>query len=304
MKAFNGQLCEVDRHQLSLPFAPLRITAAKAVDQLARSIEQRGQLVPVVAVSQPKTAWVLIDGYRRLAALGRCGQDLAWVEVWDCEVADALLGVLARTQTRDWQPLEEAALIRELIERFDRSQRDIARQSGRDVSWVNRRLALLDSLPEEVVEAVRVGQLSSWVASRVIGPLARANAAHATTLLAALKHQPLSTRELRVWFEHYQHANGERRQQLVEQPALFLKAWRARQTQRQAERLAQGPEGAWLADLKQIRTLSQRLREQLPQVFEPPLSPERRQRLASALAQTQHQFAELTAQFQQAGYDD
>ncbi len=304
MKTFQSELQETELHQLSRPFAPLRIIPAEAVDELARSIEQRGQLVPVVAVRQPQPPWILIDGYRRWAALRRCGQDLAWVELWDCEVAEALLLVLAKTQARRWSALEEAALIRELIERFERSQSDIARHSGRDVSWVNRRLALLEGLPEEVLEAVRTGQLSSWAASRIFVPLARAKAEHARALLQVMAQQRLSTRELSVWFEQYQRANRARREQLVGQPVLFLKAWRARQAQRQAERLALGPEGAWLADLQQVQRLSQRLREQLPAVFEPPLSPEQRQRLSGAFWQTQQQFDDLVAQFQRCGCDD
>jgi ParB/RepB/Spo0J family partition protein len=304
MKAFHSELREAELHQLSLAFAPLRISTGAAVDELARSIEQRGQLVPVVAVRQAQPPWILIDGYRRWAALRRCGQDLAWVELWDCDVAEALLLVLAKAQARRWTPLEEAALIRELIERFDRSQSDIARHSGRDVSWVNRRLALLEGLPEEVLEAVRAERLSSWAASRIFVPLARANAEHARALLETLARQPLSTRELSVWFERYQQANRVLREQLVEQPGLFIKAWRARQVQRQAERLALGPEGAWLADLKQLQTLSQRLCEQLPAVFEPPLSPAQRHRLESTFGHTQQQFATLVAQFQRYRCDD
>ena len=67
--------------------------------------------------------------------------------------------------------LEEAALIQELIERFDWSQRTIGERIGRDVSWINRRLALLSSLPEAVLTALRGGHLSSWAASRVMVPL-------------------------------------------------------------------------------------------------------------------------------------
>lgn len=304
MNALSVEFQQAELHQLRLPFAPLRIRAPQAVDALARSIDQRGQLVPMIVVADSPTAWILIDGYRRLAALHRCGQDLAWVEVWHCELAEALLLLLAKAQDRYWQPLEEAALIRELIERFERSQHDIARASGRDVSWVNRRLALLEGLPDEIVEAIRAGQLSSWAASRIFVPLARANRAHAQALLAALAKQPLSTRELQAWFEQYQCANRVLREQLVEQPGLFIKAWRARQRQRHAQRLALGPEGAWLADLQQLRTVIQRLDGQLASVFDPPPVPEQHQRLVNAFRQTQHRFEQLVAQFQRYGGND
>jgi hypothetical protein len=48
--------------------------------------------------------------------------------------------------------------------------------------------------------SVRAGRLSSWAATRIVAPLARANPEHADRLLMALSQAPLSTRELRRWF--------------------------------------------------------------------------------------------------------
>ena len=59
---------------------------------------------------------VLIDGYRRIAALRRLGRDTASVEQWTCDLTDALLGLLARTQNRPFASIEEALLIRELMQ--------------------------------------------------------------------------------------------------------------------------------------------------------------------------------------------
>ncbi len=56
---------------------------------------------------------------------------------------------------------------------------------------MSRRLALLAQWSEPVQEAVREGVLSSWAASRVLVPLARANA-DAETLLAVLRTESLS----------------------------------------------------------------------------------------------------------------
>ncbi|WP_456243453.1 hypothetical protein [Thiorhodovibrio winogradskyi] len=54
------------------------------------------------------------------------------------------------------------------------SQHELAHAVGKDPSWVNRRLALLTQLGEPLQEAVRSGVLSSWAASRILAPLARA----------------------------------------------------------------------------------------------------------------------------------
>ena len=206
---------------------------------------------------------VLIDGYRRVAALRRIGRDTASVDRWACDVTDALLGLLARTQNRPFASVEEALLIRELMRGLGLSQHDLARRCGRDVSWVNRRLQLLSGLPDAALSAVRDGKLSSWAANRIVVPLARANAEHADRLLAALADAPLSTRELHCWFEHYQKAFRSARDHMVSRPHLFLDALRETSGQRAGLRLRAGPEGECAADLRCIEAVLARLRKRV-----------------------------------------
>jgi hypothetical protein len=77
-------------------------------------------------------------------------------------------------------------------------------------------------LPDAALAAVCEGRLSSWVANRVVAPLARANREHADQLVKALSIAPLSTRELRSWFEHYQKAGHIARERLASHPHLFV----------------------------------------------------------------------------------
>ena len=222
---------DLDLHRLELRFAGARLVEPRAVEGIARSIERGGQIVPCIAVADPPVEpgegggrLVLIDGYRRVAALRRLGRDTARVECWPCDLAEALLGLLARNQSRLFAAIEEALLLRELVHGLGLSQHEVARRSGRDASWVSRRLQLVLALPDAALVAVREGLLSNWAASRVVVPLARANAEHADRLLQALSGAPLSTRELRCWFEHYQGASRATRERLVSHPQLFVQA--------------------------------------------------------------------------------
>jgi transcriptional regulator with XRE-family HTH domain len=113
-------------------------------------------------------------------------------------------------------------LLRALMAEQGLSQHDLAQRCGRDVSWVSRRLQLLSGLPDAALAAVRGGRLSSWAANRVVVPLARANTDHAERLLAMLATSPLSTRELRCWFEHYQQTPRSAREHMVDRPRLFI----------------------------------------------------------------------------------
>ncbi len=194
---------DIELHQLQLRFAMARVSDERAVQRLMQSIDVCGQLVACIAVREgagEAAALVLIDGYRRVAALRRLGRDTARVQCAGGTLADALAQLLACAQSRSLAAIEQALLLlRELIDGQHLSQREAARQCGRDASWVQRRLLLLQALPEGVLEAVRGGSVSSWAAVRV-APLARANADHAQRLLAGMRGQALSTRDLQLWF--------------------------------------------------------------------------------------------------------
>jgi ParB/RepB/Spo0J family partition protein len=281
---------EVDLHLLELRFTSVRLIEPQAVERLARCIERDGQIVPLIVAGSPDCSeagaqrLVLIDGYRRVAALRRLGRDRASVERWSCEVAEAVLGVLARTQSRSFTAIEEALLLRELTQGLGLSQLQVARRCGRDDSWVNRRLQLLSGLPESGLSAVRAGRLSTWAAARVIAPLARASGAHAEQLLAALEKAPLSTRQLSQWFDHYQKASRAVRERMVKHPNLFVQALDEHAAQDRTDRLRVGPEGESEVDLWRINELICRVRKRLPALC--PISAE----LVTALSRAQANF--------------
>jgi ParB-like chromosome segregation protein Spo0J len=257
---------DLDLHRLDLRFAASRLVEPAAVARIAQSIERCGQIVPCIVVAAAGASGadadplVLVDGYRRVAALRRLGRDTALVERWACDLPAAVLGVLARAQDRPFAGIEEALLLRELLQGQGLSQHELARRCGRDVSWVSRRLQLLTGLPEAALAAVRAGRLSAWAATRVVVPLARASAAHADALLAALAETPLTTRELQRWFEHYQPAARAVRERMVSHPRLFLDALQADDNRRTGARLRDGPEGECLADLRCLEAVLARLR--------------------------------------------
>jgi ParB family transcriptional regulator, chromosome partitioning protein len=267
----NARCLDLDLHRLDLRFAGTRVTDQRAVERMTRSIERGGQIVPCIAVAdQPVEALeggarlVLVDGYRRIAALRRLGRDTARVECWACSLAEAVLGVLVRSRGRPFTAIEEALLVRELVQAFGLSQHEVARRCGRDVSWVSRRLQLLSGLPDAVLMAVIEGRLSAWAASRVVAPLARANSDHADQLLKALSNAPLSTRELCCWFDQYQKASRIARDRLVSYPHLFIAALEQNLEQCRSERLQEGPEGICEIDLRRMNVLIRSVRKRLP----------------------------------------
>jgi ParB/RepB/Spo0J family partition protein len=297
----------VDCHQLIPRFASWRLHDPERLAQLVRSMDQHGQLMPVVVVpmagaSADSPHWVLIDGYRRLAALHQIGEDRIWVDAWDRSVDEALLLCLAKGTERGWEAIEQAALLHTLSERY--TLRELAQRIGRDVSWVSRRLTLFKALPETLLDAVRDGRLSVWAATRILAPLARANSAHAETLLAAVDKTPLSTRELQQLFDHYRQSPQAQRERLVAEPDLFIRSLAAKQQATSDTQLADGPEGAWHKDLGVIKSIIKRLIKQLPSLFSAQQAAAERAPLLKPYQQTQAQFHTLDQQLRQVTGDD
>ena len=280
---------EIDLHRLDLRFASARLMVPGAVTALARSIEQSGQLVPCLAVSEANTTpLILIDGYRRVDALRRLGRDTARIETWTCPLAQGLLAFFARQGQRPLAAIEDGLLLRELVQGQGLALREVARQIGRDVSWVSRRLDLVCGLPDPLLQAVRDGTLAPWAATRILAPLARANSAHADTVLNALKATPLSTRELTLWFDHYQRATRAVRERMVTQPRLFIQSLAATQDHQADTRVREGPEGQWTRDLRHLHALLPRLSSSLPQMVASGGFTDQLGRLRTALIDFQH----------------
>ncbi len=98
--------------------------------RIAQSIERCGQIVPCIVAPAPGGAGagaaplVLIDGCRRVAALRRLGRGAASVWQSTCGLAEAVLGVFARAQDRSFAVIEEALLLRELMQGQGLSQQE------------------------------------------------------------------------------------------------------------------------------------------------------------------------------------
>ena len=263
-------LMTIEHHSLQLVYAPLRLHRRPLINKLMTSIEEHGQLVPVVVVPSGHNQWMLMDGYVRVNALRHLGKDTVNAEAWNCDPSEALLILLTEHQSRPWEAIEEALLLQELHTQHKFSQNDIAARVGRDKSWVSRRLSLLDGLSESIREAMISDKLSLWSATRVLVPLARANAEHAESLLNHLLKHVVSTRSLGDFYHHYQRSNHQQRSKMVNDLDLFFKAQASLIVEKQTQQLQAGPEGQWCSKLRLIKKTLQALTALTASVLTPP----------------------------------
>ena len=137
---------KLEFHQLNRRYEHLRVRHPGQQRRLIASLAASGQQTPIVVivVSDKPDSYLVIDGYKRIAALEQLGRDTIEAVIWPMSESDAL--VLERSMRfgqRD-TALEEAWLLQELRDRFGYSLDDLSRRFDRSTSWVSRRLALLE----------------------------------------------------------------------------------------------------------------------------------------------------------------
>jgi ParB/RepB/Spo0J family partition protein len=278
---------------LNLRYSHIRVQDPRAVIRMADSIERYGQIMPILVVAVAAPRYTLIDGYLRVAAAKRSGKDTLLSHVWNGSEKNALCHVLVKDGERKWDIFEQAGLIQELHRRHGLSQRNIAHLLGKNPSWVSRRLSILASLPDKVAKSVQRGNISSWAATRVLTPMARANAEHAGRLAENLIQHPLSTRQLFIFFKHYQRSNRKVRENMVNDPQLFVKAEETGKDHRQGRLLKAGPEGKFREDLRIIGHMTGRLIVTADTVFYAGQSNLDRRGLMTAFRETDQMWRKL-----------
>jgi len=254
---------EVEYHALELCYQSLRIHSPEAKRRLLLSIYTHGLRVPITVIAaEQATRFIVIDGYLRLAVLKELKHDSVRVCLWPMRAADALIYAYVYNKARVWKPIEEAALLQELMISHQYTQHQLATLFAKSDTWVCHRLQLIQDLPVYMREAIYQGTLSSWSASRILLPFARANEIHAKAFLDYLQCHSHTTREVRDFYEHYIHSSRKIRDQMIHQPDLFFKS------QSSAHDTADTlPEEQFTKKLTQAVYLLQAVKPLLPAVF-------------------------------------
>jgi len=246
---------KLEFHQLDRRYEHLRVRNPQRQRRLLASLAESGQQTPivVVAVSGEANRYLVIDGYKRIAAFEQLGRDTVDAVVWPMSEAEALLLDRSMRFSEPESALEQGWLLSEFHQRFGHSLDEIARRFDRSPSWVSRRLALVEALPESVQQKVRAGEISAQVAMKVLVPMARSSVEDCQRMADALARHRLTSRQAGELYTAWRNSRSFLRQRILENPLLFLKAGQA------AEPSASAPETAdLLRDLDMVLAIANR----------------------------------------------
>jgi len=142
---------EVGLDKFDLDLQRLRRPRENCVKKMRDSMKKQGQLTPVI-VTPSHDEFLLIDGFKRYQA----AQTMAWstldavcIEVDACR-AKAMVYLLNRSG--GFSMIQEAVLIKELIELDGLTQSEAAVVLDRHKSWISRRLDMIRRLLPEIVD--------------------------------------------------------------------------------------------------------------------------------------------------------
>jgi ParB/RepB/Spo0J family partition protein len=288
---------ELEFHQLVLRYERLKVVRPEPERRLLASLAEVGQQVPIVVVKEDADGtFVVIDGYKRVRALRRLGRDTVTAGCWPGEEAEALIATRLMQTAEPETALEQSWLLAELHERFGLSLEELARRFSHSVSWVSRRLALVQELPECIQERVRRGEMGAHGAAKYLVPLARANREVCLELVEAIGATRLASRDLGILYTAYQTGNWVTRQRLLEAPLVFLKSYKEAQAPPAVE---PGLSDSFLTDLEILSATARRADRRLRAGVLRNLPEKDRQDLASLLDQSRREIERLAEHFHQ-----
>ena len=141
-------------------FQPRLTFSQEKIEELARSIQEKGVIQPILVRENGEGRYELIAGERRLRAVKHLG--LPEIPAIVRRVADADLleiSIIENIQREELNAIEEAKAYRRLAQEFGHTQDHIANRVGKDKTSISNLLRILN-LPEEIQENITKNMIS------------------------------------------------------------------------------------------------------------------------------------------------
>ena len=130
--------------------------------------------------------------------------------------------------------LEQGWLLSEMERCFSYSLDELARRFDRSISWVSRRLALVELLPDAVQRHVREGNIAAQIAMKYLVPVARVSAEDCERIANVFVKHRCDARQAAQLYTAWREGSRVVRARILTEPELFLKTQRQPQTAKAA----------------------------------------------------------------------
>ena len=151
-------------------FQPRKIFDEDSLNDLEKSIKQRGIIQPIIVrKSDESSKYEIIAGERRWLAAQKAGLHEVPVVVTEADDLKSLeFAIVENVQRNDLNPLEEAQGYQRLINDFSYDQEKVSKFIGKSRSYITNCLRIL-TLPSDVLDLIETKKLSAGHAKILVG---------------------------------------------------------------------------------------------------------------------------------------
>jgi ParB family chromosome partitioning protein len=165
----SGEVLDLDIKKIAPnDYQPRRVFDDDALNDLVRSIKEKGVIQPVIVRQTSDSTFQLIAGERRWRASQKAGLSSIPAIVKEAAPAEALeLALIENIQREDLNPIETAEAFQRLIEDFNLTHDDLSKKVGKDRTTVSNYLRIL-KLPSDIKRWIAEGSLSTGHAKALL----------------------------------------------------------------------------------------------------------------------------------------
>jgi ParB family transcriptional regulator, chromosome partitioning protein len=150
------------------PNNPRKHFAEEELENLAKSLRDKGLLQPLVVRPRTDGGFEIVAGERRWRASQRAGLHDIPVLIRELDDKETLeIALIENVQRSDLNALEEARAYRQLLEQYDYTQQQLADAIGKSRSHIANTMRLM-SLPESIQQQIEEGSLTAGHARSLI----------------------------------------------------------------------------------------------------------------------------------------
>ena len=158
-----GIIEDIDIYKIRQPPEYYRSTLSN-LGELANSIRQKGLLQPVIVRTKQDEYFEMVAGNRRLQACKSLGWRKIICHIVELDDKQAFeISLIENIHRKSLNPIEEAYAFRSYVKDLGWGGiSDLASKIGKSVSYVDKRLKLLD-LPPEIIESISNSTISTSI---------------------------------------------------------------------------------------------------------------------------------------------
>ncbi len=139
---------------------PRKIFKDKDIAELSASIKENGIIQPLIVTLEEDNTYKLISGERRLRASRLAGLDMVPIVVKKVSKKELMaMAIIENVQRSDLNCVEEALAYYSLMNEFELTQEEVAKQIGKERSSIANFLRIL-KLPREVIGLLQKEDIS------------------------------------------------------------------------------------------------------------------------------------------------